>query len=77
MRETLAKIGLWLLSADRRFLGALLGGVFGLLYLIVGFWKTIVFLGFVLLGYSLGRMFEVNEDWRDVIDRIMPNKSRD
>ncbi|GIM44552.1 hypothetical protein DNHGIG_01010 [Collibacillus ludicampi] len=77
MKETLGKIGLWLLSADRRFLGALLGGVFGLLYLIVGFWKTIVFLGFVLLGYSLGRMFEVNEDWRDVIDRIMPNKSRD
>jgi uncharacterized membrane protein len=77
MRELLEKVISWLLTADRRMIGALLGGCFGLLYLIVGFWRTIVFLGFVLLGYAVGRMFERNEDWRDVIDRIMPNRSRE
>lgn len=77
MKEKFIQFGLWLLSADRRILGAILGCVLGLIYLLVGFWKTIVFLGFVLLGYTVGRMVENHEDWRDVIERLRSHKSKD
>jgi uncharacterized membrane protein len=65
------------LSANKRLFGALVGVFFGILYLFFGLIKTIVFTIFVALGYFIGKMMDEREDWRDVIDRIMPPKYRE
>ncbi len=65
------------LSANMRLLGTVIGIFFGILYLVFGLFKTIVFAIFVLLGYFIGKMLDDREDWRDVIDRIMPPKHRE
>ncbi|MBL0388134.1 DUF2273 domain-containing protein [Tumebacillus sp. ITR2] len=65
------------LLANKRFLGLAVGFVFGLLYLIFGFLQTIAFALFLVIGYFVGKMFDDREDWRDVLDRIMPPKYRE
>lgn len=65
------------LSANKRLLGTVIGIFFGILYLVFGLFKTIVFTIFVALGYFIGRTLDDREDWRDVIDRIMPPKHRE
>ncbi|KEO82546.1 DUF2273 domain-containing protein [Tumebacillus flagellatus] len=65
------------LLANKRFLGLAVGFVFGLLYLIVGFLQTVAFALFLVAGYFVGKMFDDREDWRDVLDRIMPRKDRE
>lgn len=64
-------------SSDRKTVGLLVGLVMGILYLFVGFWKVIVFGFFVGAGYAIGRLLERREDWRDVIDRVWSNYTRD
>ncbi len=65
------------LSGNKRLLGTLIGVFFGILYLIFGLFQVIIFTLFVAAGYFIGKMMEDHEDWRDVIDRIMPPKYRE
>lgn len=65
------------LVENKRFLGLAIGFVFGVLYLIVGFLQTVAFALFLVVGYFVGRMLDDREDWRDVLDRIMPPKYRE
>ncbi|GAX90912.1 DUF2273 domain-containing protein [Effusibacillus lacus] len=67
----------FLQRANLRTLGMLTGAILGVLYLIVGFWKSIVFAGFIVAGYLVGRWLDSQEDWRDVVERLIPNKTRD
>lgn len=66
-----------ILSVNKRLLGTLIGIFYGFLYLIFGLFNTIVFTIFVVLGYFIGKALDDREDWRDVIDRIMPPKHRE
>lgn len=65
------------LIENKRFLGLAVGLVFGLLYLIFGFLQTVAFGLFLTVGYFVGKMFDDREDWRDVLDRIVPQKYRE
>lgn len=71
------KILSFLQTASLRTLGMLAGALLGMLYLFVGFWKALVFAGFIFAGYWVGRWLDSQEDWRDVVERLMPNKSRE
>lgn len=62
---------------NKSLLGLVIGFLFGLLYLIFGLFKTIVFALFLTVGYYIGKMWDDREDWRDVIDRILPAKYRE
>lgn len=55
-------------------LGILAGLLFGCIYLIVGFWNTLVFIVFVGTGYYIGRKLDQKEDLRDILDKILPGK---
>jgi uncharacterized membrane protein len=57
-----------------KVLGVAAGLFFGLLYLIVGFWDTLVIIVLVATGYYIGRKFDQKEDLRDILDRILPGK---
>jgi uncharacterized membrane protein len=65
------------LAGNKRLFGTVIGVIFGLFFLIFGFLKTVAFALFVFAGYYLGKMWEEKEDWRDVIDRIMPQNFRE
>lgn len=74
--EKLLQIAQFLLG-NKRLLGILIGVLFGVLYLIFGFFKTLVFALIVCIGYLIGRFWDDQEDWRDVIDRVLPPKFRE
>lgn len=57
-----------------RLIGAAVGLLFGLVYLIAGFFKTIVFGLFVGIGYWIGYYKDGREDLRDVVQAIIPEK---
>lgn len=57
-----------------KLIGVAAGLFFGLLYLFVGFWDTLVFLVFIGTGYYIGRKLDQKEDLRDILDRILPGK---
>ncbi|TCP52848.1 small integral membrane protein DUF2273 [Tumebacillus sp. BK434] len=65
------------LSGNKRLLGTVIGVLLGLFFLIFGLLKTIIFGFFVIGGFYVGKMIEEREDWRDVIDKIVPDKYRD
>ena len=54
--------------------GTLFGLFFGVLYLIVGFWDTLVFALILLGGFFLGRHFDKKEDLRSILSRLLPEK---
>ncbi|WCN38932.1 DUF2273 domain-containing protein [Aneurinibacillus uraniidurans] len=66
----------WQLILENRgkALGIAGGLLFGLLFLTVGFFKTIAFSVFVATGYYIGRKFDNEEDIGEVLDRILPGK---
>jgi len=57
-----------------KLLGVAAGFFFGILYLLVGFWDTLVFLVFISTGFTIGRKLDHKEDLRDILDRILPGK---
>jgi uncharacterized membrane protein len=65
------------LSRSKKLLGTVIGVLIGLLYLIFGLLKTIIFVFFVAAGFYVGKMLDEREDWRDVIDKIVPPKYRE
>lgn len=67
---------LWelLLQHKGKVLGVAAGLFFGFLYLLVGFWDTLVVILLVTAGYYIGRKYDQKEDLRDILDRILPGK---
>jgi len=55
-------------------IGIGIGILLGLVFLIVGFWKTIIFVGFILLGLSIGKRYDKRENFQDILDDILPDK---
>jgi uncharacterized membrane protein len=49
--------------------GAIIGAIFGLLVLIAGFWRALAFAFFVVLGFLIGRYFDVNDEFRERFTR--------
>ncbi len=50
-------------------IGAIAGGVFGLLVIIAGFWRALAFAVFVAIGFMLGRYVDDHERLKDMISR--------
>lgn len=56
-----------------KLIGAIAGLFFGILYLIVGFWDTLIFAFIVVVGYYIGSKVDKKEDivpFRDVINYL-------
>lgn len=55
-------------------LGLILGVIAGLIFILVGFWKTIIFVGFVGTGLFIGKRFDKQGDLKDILEEILPDK---
>jgi uncharacterized membrane protein len=59
-----------------KVIGVIIGVIIGILYLLVGFFKTVIFVLVVVLGYLIGTRIDANENIRDLIERFLPNHWR-
>jgi len=57
-----------------KVIGVSAGVFFGILFLLVGFFKTLVFGIFVAIGFYFGNKFDNQEDLAEILDRILPGK---
>ncbi|PTX53927.1 small integral membrane protein DUF2273 [Melghirimyces profundicolus] len=57
-----------------RIVGIGAGLLFGIIYLIVGLWKTFIFTLFVLAGFMAGHRADSRDDLRHVLESIIPDK---
>ncbi|TZE83446.1 DUF2273 domain-containing protein [Calorimonas adulescens] len=55
-----------------KIVGMILGLLFAVLVIAVGFWKTVFVLFCILLGYFFGKIIDNHEDLRSFLDRILP-----
>ena len=42
----------------------------GIVYLIAGFWKMLIFSSLVIAGYFIGQYIDRKESWKDTIDKV-------
>lgn len=62
---------LWVLEEHPgKFIGTLSGFLLGLLVVVLGFWKALVLMIFVLLGLFLGKRHDDNKNLFDWLDRF-------
>ncbi len=57
-----------------KIIGVAAGLFFGIIYLLVGFWDTLVFIIFVGTGFYLGKKLDHKEDLLELLDKILPGK---
>jgi len=50
--------------------GALTGLVVGLLFLVLGFWKTMLIIILVGLGYVIGGRYDQGDQFKNLLDRF-------
>ncbi|MFW6007502.1 MAG: DUF2273 domain-containing protein [Halanaerobiales bacterium] len=55
-----------------KFIGAVIGLVIGILFLTIGFFKTILLFLCVLIGYIIGGRLEVEGSIKEFLDKILP-----
>jgi uncharacterized membrane protein len=55
-----------------RIIGTSAGIVFALVYIYFGFLQTLFIGACALLGYYIGTRLDADEDWRTLLDRILP-----
>lgn len=58
----------------RKLFGALIGLIIGILILTIGFFKTLLLFLTTLVGYYLGMRWRFEEDLKDFILRIIPDR---
>jgi uncharacterized membrane protein len=63
--------GLWQTHRGR-IVGALAGLAAGVLFLTLGFFRTLFLVVLVTVGYMLGGKIDNKEDLLDLLDRILP-----
>lgn len=59
---------------SRKLIGALIGLIIGILIITIGFFKTLLLFLTTLVGYYLGIRWRFEEDLKDFILRIIPER---
>jgi uncharacterized membrane protein len=54
--------------------GLVIGLLLGLIYLFVGFWKTVGFGAFLLVGYLVGQQLDDRDGLKELLETINPGK---
>ncbi|MFW6287133.1 MAG: DUF2273 domain-containing protein [bacterium] len=55
-----------------KIIGAIFGFIFGLLLLFIGFWRTILVFTCTTIGYYISSRWDVEGDFKKLLDRILP-----
>ncbi len=55
-------------------IGLIIGLILGIIFLLAGFWKTIIFCAFIAIGLYFGKKFDADEKFKDIIEEFIPDK---
>ncbi|HOB35720.1 MAG: DUF2273 domain-containing protein [Firmicutes bacterium] len=64
----------FLTKVPRRWIGALLGLLFALLIIWLGFWRMVFVLLCVGLGYFIGQQFDGDQTLEQIFQRLFPSR---
>ena len=53
-------------------IGGLIGFIAGILFLIIGFFKTLLIILCTLIGFYLGSRWDIEGDIRKILNKILP-----
>jgi len=53
-----------------KFFGAVSGFVLGLIFVLLGFWRTLVILLFILVGFFLGKSRDENRNFAEMLQNL-------
>ncbi|GMA55848.1 small integral membrane protein DUF2273 [Alicyclobacillus sacchari] len=70
LRRAIAAFLAW----PRRYHGLLAGVVLWALWLLVGFWRTLLLAVLAATGYTIGRVLEENQSWRELLDKLLSDR---
>jgi len=56
-----------------KIIGAFIGLLFGILILVIGFFRTVVIVFFVFIGYYIGKKIDDKEDLVEFLSKILPS----
>lgn len=56
-----------------KIIGSAVGLLLAIIILIIGFFKTLLIVLFVLSGYYIGKKIDSKEDIIDILDKILPS----
>lgn len=57
-----------------KVIGAILGFIFGIIFLTVGFFKTILILVCTFIGILIGSKWDINGNLRTILNKILPQQ---
>ncbi|MDI6879607.1 MAG: DUF2273 domain-containing protein [Desulfitobacteriaceae bacterium] len=53
-----------------KLLGTSLGLLFGLLFVLIGFWRALILMAFVVVGFLAGKRYDEHKDLGKWLERI-------
>jgi len=73
LRQNLAR----LVQMRRRWLGLLIGCILWVFFMWFGFWTTLLLVILAAAGYAVGRIFEADQSWKTVVDKLLSERFTD
>ncbi|HHW70057.1 MAG TPA: DUF2273 domain-containing protein [Clostridiales bacterium] len=68
------KIKLYIKNNLGKVIGILIGLIFGVLVLSIGFWRSILLIIFICLGWWIGSKVDSGKDFNSIFDKIHKDK---
>jgi len=72
--EWLRRIATTFLTMKRRWVGLIVGCLFWLVWMLFGFWSTILLMFLGAIGFVIGRVMEENQSWKDVVEKLLADR---
>ncbi len=76
-KEMINKFTEWVKEHKGKFFGGIIGFIIAILILNIGFFKTLFIVLCTWLGYYLGSKSDNKEDFRELIEKIIPNSNKE
>jgi uncharacterized membrane protein len=72
MKDTVTHVKEYISRNKGKIIGIILGLVFSILVLTIGFFKSLFIALCVLIGYYIGNKYDKKENFLDFLDKILP-----
>jgi len=63
-----------ILSLKWRWLGLLVGVAVWMAWMLFGLWATLLLVILAGLGFTIGRIFEENQSWKNIVDKLLSDR---
>lgn len=65
---------LHVLTLKRRWLGLICGCLLWVLWMVFGFWATLLLFVLAAIGFVVGRIMEEHKSWKDILEKILSER---